>query len=253
MKWLCPGCERLSDLTSFQVDGGVLTAKCVSCGATTSATADDASSPPAPEPVRASAPPPAMISPPRPSLQLASAAGASNVVALRNPTSDAVNAARDSADGNPFAIPEGVCPKCLSPRPASALACPACGVAFANFDANAIPIPEWLRTQWIALLQRWDETSAHEKLRTRALETSELAALGRLYRLRLAWKPDDPIAARGRDEVLRLALIPSTLPSTPLAPAERSPVAIAAAVLFFVVLMTAVFFAARNLLRPTDL
>jgi hypothetical protein len=41
------------------------------------------------------------------------------------------------------------------------------------------------------------------------MNQGELAQLGRLYRLRLADLPTDPYATRGRDEVLRLAVLPS--------------------------------------------
>ncbi|MCC6337988.1 MAG: hypothetical protein IT380_28850 [Myxococcales bacterium] len=241
MKVLCPHCERLVELERFRVEGGVLRVTCSRCGAESQApgardagasTAGPASSP-SPEatsggPAELRAPPVSAPLPssaptaspgaataraheaaPRPPSQpprvsLASSPGASNVVMLRTATVDAIERAAQSADGDPFAVPEGHCPKCLARRDGSAT-CPQCGVQFDAFlEANVAP-PVWLRDAWLALLRDWGDEVAHEGLRRRAQREEALVALGRLYRLRLAVEPNDPIAEKGRADVLRLA------------------------------------------------
>jgi hypothetical protein len=149
----------------------------------------------------------------RPALQLTSAPGLSNVVALRTPGADAVQAAADAAMSMPFAVPEGRCPKCISPKTPNAQSCAYCGLTFAQFDPHVVEPPQWLSYEWVGLLGRWDDEDRHVALRQRALQEQELAALGRLYRLRLAAHVEDPIAQRGRDEVLRLALIRNPAPT----------------------------------------
>ena len=68
--------------------------------------------------------------------------------------------------------------------------------------------PRWLRDEWLALLRDWGNESKHAQVRRKAQQLDALAAVGRLYRLRLAAAPEDPIAAQGREDVLRLAAVP---------------------------------------------
>jgi hypothetical protein len=68
------------------------------------------------------------------------------------------------------------------------------------------PSPE-LETALRAALESWDDPFAHERLLALAGARGELAALGRFYRLRLVAAPFDPVAQRGRDEVLRRASV----------------------------------------------
>jgi hypothetical protein len=66
------------------------------------------------------------------------------------------------------------------------------------------PSPE-LRAVWTDLVGRWDDMKAHDAAVASIAARAELAAMGRLYRIRLARQPLDPIALRGRDEVVRIA------------------------------------------------
>ncbi len=207
MKFVCSNCERLVALEDFRVEGGVLVARCSKCGSETR------SQPPG-EPREVEeprVPAPAPSAPPRPALALASA-GHSNVVALRTPVVEAVEAAAKAAS-SPFEVPDGLCPKCLTPRLASAQECHACGLSFERGAPEGLEPAGWLSDAWVELLAHWDDEARHESLRNLAVERGELAPVGRLYRLRLAWQPQDPFAVKGRDEVLRLALLPSTAPA----------------------------------------
>jgi hypothetical protein len=132
------------------------------------------------------------------------------VVSLRTPTVEAIARAASSAQEKPFDVPAGYCPKCITKRTPQALACPSCGLTFSTATADSFEPSDWLKEQWLKLLGAWGDDKQHEALRVQAMNHDELAPLGRLYRLRLADHPTDPYAVRGRDEVLRLAVLPHT-------------------------------------------
>ncbi len=77
---------------------------------------------------------------------------------------------------------------------------------------------------WAELRARWDDPLAHRAFLSHQVDLAALARAGARYRAVLAATPDDPIAAAGRDEVLRkatllgLASLPRTAP-----PARASP------------------------------
>jgi hypothetical protein len=190
VKFLCSHCDRLVALERFSLDGSTLVVTCGVCGEQNRSTSV---TPPigAPAVTAAGAVPPA---------------GAP--VALRTPVVEAIARAAASAKDNPFAVPDGHCPKCLTRRMPDVLACPSCGMSFGQAVPEAFDPSDWLKGEWLALLSSWGEDGRHERLRAEAMNKGELAPLGRLYRLRLASFPEDPYAVRGRDEVLRLAVLP---------------------------------------------
>ena len=206
MKFLCPQCERLVELRDFKLEGATLVLTCPACLMSSRVT-------PGSSPPMALVPlVPVTTTGERPALQLTSFPGVSNVVALRTPGADAVQSAAEAARTAPLAIPEGRCPKCISLRAPESKSCAYCGLTFAQFDPSQVEPPAWLKTAWVEVLSHWDLEDQHVALRQRALQEQELPAVGRLYRLRLAVHAEDPIAQRGRDEVLRLALIRSAPP-----------------------------------------
>ena len=206
MKYLCPQCERLVDLREFKLDGASLVVTCPACHSASRV------APPSSPAIALVPLVPVTSTGERPALQLTSFPGVSNVVALRPPGADAVQSAAEAARTDPFAVPEGRCPKCVSPEPPGANSCPYCGLTFAQFDPSVVEPPAWLKTNWVDLLAHWDDEERHVEVRQGALRAQELASLGRLYRLRLAAVAEDSIAQHGRDEVLRLALIRSPTP-----------------------------------------
>ncbi len=195
MKFLCTRCERLVELLDFKLEAASLVLTCPSCGGHSRAGS------------------PASITGERPALQLKSIPGTSNVVALRSPGSDAVAAAAEASATAPFGVPAGRCPKCIAPRPSNASTCTQCGLTFSAFDPSQVAPTGWLERAWIDLLADWGNEPLHAKLRVRALAEQDLATVGRLYRLRLVAHAEDPFAQRGRDEVLRLALVPTKAPT----------------------------------------
>jgi hypothetical protein len=212
VKFLCTHCDRLVEMERFALDGSSLVVTCPACGGESRAAS--AASPAAPEPPDAApadaAPLPAPSAAPSPPPKRAAAPAQASVVSLRTPTVEAIARAATSAKQKPFEVPSGYCPKCLSKRGADALACPNCGLTFAGAAAESFAPSEWLQGQWLRLLAGWGDEKLHESVRAQTMNHGELAPLGRLYRLRLADFPTDPYAIRGRDEVLRLAVLPHT-------------------------------------------
>jgi hypothetical protein len=202
VKYLCERCDRLAEPRGFRRDGGMLVMTCARCGAETRATwVESAAAESAAEPVAA---PGTAASP-----SAAPVSSVARVVPLH-----AVPPPPSDAGEDPFEVPPGRCPKCVAPRPSSGSSCHQCGLVFANFvAAESEPSPE-LRAAWTGLIGRWDDMGAHDRTMAAAVARGELAAVGRLYRIRLARQPRDPIATRGRDEVLRRATTTSPLLSS---------------------------------------
>jgi uncharacterized OB-fold protein len=216
VKVLCPACERLAPLEQYTLEAGVLVVTCARCGVATRAVAEQSS--PGAVPVvavagqgdehsataRSTMPSGApTLAPPR--VSLASTPGASNVVVLRTAGHEAVQKAAQAADEGPFKVPEGVCPKCLATRAPERETCPHCGIDFARFEEATVLPPQWLRDAWVELLRDWGNEKLHGQLRRKAQQADALPSIGRLYRIRQAWVPEDPIAEEGRADILRLA------------------------------------------------
>jgi transcription elongation factor Elf1 len=208
VKAVCPSCERLIDVTAVKVVADTAFIGCPKCGVESALPVTSKALPPLADTPKAAPPTPVLSrkTPGPRALVLASSAEASNVVMLRAPMAAAVESARAMAeDDAALAVPDGFCPKCLSKRPVSALACSTCGLSFANVDLASLEPPSWLASMWKELLLAWDDEARHAALRRLAMEREDLPALARLYRLRLAHMPDDPWAQRGRDEVFAAA------------------------------------------------
>jgi hypothetical protein len=90
---------------------------------------------------------------------------------------------------------------------------------------------------WAGLRARWDEPAAHRAFLAGCADLEALARAGARYRTMLQERPDDAIAAAGRDEVLRkatvlgLAAVPRTAPPAPVSPWVRRSLLFALAVL----------------------
>jgi transcription elongation factor Elf1 len=226
VKAVCPSCERLIDVTAVKVVGESAFIGCAKCGVESALPITTGELPTLPETPKAAPPLPlsSRKTPGPRALVLASSAEASNVVMLRAPTAAAVDSARAFADADPFMAPDGFCPKCVSRRE-GATACPTCGLVYANVEVDQLRPPEDLAAMWKELLREWGDESRHAAVRRLAMERSQLPELARLYRLRLAAMPEDPIAQRGRDDVLAAATSVVLLPRGQPQPAQ-APVAV---------------------------
>jgi len=187
VKFLCPACERLTAFSAFRVEGPSLVLRCSRCGAESRSPAAES----------ASAPSGAAMG-----LKASPALGL-KVVPREPDQAELPEASLD--EGDPFSAPVGFCPKCVAVRTPSAATCAQCGLVFANFRPEELQPSPGLAELWRGVLPRWDDVSEHDRLLQAAAIQGELATVGRLYRIRLARSADDPIAQRGRDEVLRLA------------------------------------------------
>lgn len=99
---------------------------------------------------------------------------------------------------------------------------------------------------WAELLGRWDDEGAHRAFLDRFRDLDGLARAGGLYRDVLAARPDDAVARRWRDEVVRratvagLASLPRSTPGVAQAPRWVRPALVAllgAAIAFCTVLL----------------
>lgn len=221
MKFLCPACERLSELTQFRFDAGALVVRCEACGRETRTESGSGPSTAAAAPASASPAATPFAAP-------------AKVISLR-----AVELPDRALDGDPEQAPEGFCPKCIAPRLPEAGACQACGLVYVNY-VPAPASPE-LRAQWERVLGSWSDATVHDAFLRFASARGELPGAGRLYRIQLARRPADPLAARGRQEVIRLA---SASAASALAPSPagegltgvKKPVQLALAALAVIVL-----------------
>ena len=165
----------------------------------------------------------------------------------------ASSGAAGSAEIDPFMPPPGYCPKCIGVRKDGAVVCPYCGLEYARYRGEDFEPSPALYSTWQGVHQLWSSKSAHDKVLALASERGELALLGRLYRIRQAWFPEDEVARRGREEVLRLASAGSGLmPSEP--PDKRTKMKTAMlGIVFFILMIIAVTVAMKAremLLKP---
>jgi len=139
---------------------------------------------------------------------------------------------------DPFMPPPGFCPKCIGVRKEGAVVCPYCGLDYARFRPEESRPSGAVASTWLGVVELWESKGAHDKVLALSSERGELAALGRLYRIRLARNPEDAMAKRGREEVLRLAAASSTLLSS-APPDKRTKMRMAGLGLLFLMLMVA--------------
>ncbi|AGC48602.1 hypothetical protein MYSTI_07330 [Myxococcus stipitatus DSM 14675] len=246
MKFQCEACERLIPLESFRVEAAVLVVTCQRCGAEsrarTSVRATGESASPAQTAVSSGVSGPAQVavsggasipaahaaarvsasgegtSPPRAPVDTLTAPSPerASVAPLRMVRGATPHAAPD--DEVLFTPPAGHCPKCVSVRRPTAVSCSQCGLVYANFVAEDHTPSAELMDAWRALAARWEEWPEHERFLSTAMGRGELASAGRLYRVRLARVPDDAMAQRAREEVVRRATLVVTTEAEPQGP-----------------------------------
>jgi hypothetical protein len=201
VKFLCPTCQALAEATRYRVERGTLHLHCAQCGVESATDVPEAARS---VPDRASTGS-AKILPLRAELAPRAASAAQVPTPQPRPPSSA------QTEVEPLAVPDGYCPKCISPRSREAPACGQCGLVFDSASPEEYQPAPALLASWIRLLGAWEDPSGHERFLREASTQGELAATGRLYRIRLAQAPDDPLARRGRDEVIRLATAAASL------------------------------------------
>ncbi|MGV3621730.1 MAG: hypothetical protein ACO1OB_12975 [Archangium sp.] len=169
----CPRCDYTGEAAGLSLAGSTVVAQCGSCRHHFDVAARR---------------------PSRPALRL--------VTPLTLPS---VNAMTPGA--NPFSPPGTCCPKCAAQK-RSLLNCVACGADFGKLEVMSLQPPRWLREMWGMVWMNWNDITAHESMLTEAIKRDALPALARLYRVRLAWSPLEPMATACLKEVSRRAALP---------------------------------------------
>ena len=184
--FLCPACERLTAFSEFRIEGDALVLQCARCRVESRTQATDVA--------------------PSAAATIAAAASASATAPPHKAALEPIPTQTDRDAGEEILpVPEGHCPKCVAVRPTQASSCAYCGLVFSNYKPEELKPSTALAEHFRRLLSKWDDVEEHDRVIQAALTQGELAVLGRLYRIRLTRSADDAFAARGRDEVLRLA------------------------------------------------
>ena len=177
MKGRCAACGQPLEVVDFRLAEGLVVVRCPACGREQRLALSEAGG---------AAPP--GLSPPRPSASSDAAAGRAIDPSVEPPL--------------------GFCPKCIAPRAQAASACPSCGLLFANFQPGDHDPPEPILSAWRVLSARWGAEEEHTRFLQLAGAAEGLAAAGRLYRIRLAQSPGDPLARAGVEAALKMASAP---------------------------------------------
>jgi predicted nucleic acid-binding Zn-ribbon protein len=193
VKLLCEACGRLSPAAGARVEGQRVYIRCGACGRESEVAVASAERP------------------------------APKVLSLQR-VNDAVDlAAKAACSEDPFAVPADRCPKCIGERDPDALTCPRCGLVYVNYVPEELAPSSELAGAFRAAMEKWDERPAHDAVLGIAIRTGELSALGRLYRIRQAAAPLDPVARRGLDEVVRRASAGSEILQRPVPRNDGAP------------------------------
>lgn len=184
---LCPHCAHLGPVGALSLDEGRVTTQCERCGEATGLG------------VVASRPSRHLrVVDPGP---VSSPLEAKRAVS-RGPAGVRSTQGKAPLSEEPFEVPDSHCAKCISPRGAG----PSCGRCGLDFSASPrIEVPAWLASQWALVWDEWDSAEHHHRLLSCAEREDALWALGRLYRIRLLWSPEDPTATRACADLVRRA------------------------------------------------
>lgn len=103
------------------------------------------------------------------------------------------------------------CPKCGKKRSPESQSCPRCGLVFDLWHADgSVPLASLDdpgTELWRKVEANWSDTAVHDDFIKHCLQTSSLAAAGRLYRERLDQDPKDSIAVHMQGQVLAKATV----------------------------------------------
>jgi hypothetical protein len=208
MNGLCSACKQPVEVVDFRLGEGIVVVRCTACGKQQQLSLSEASGGAVVQQA------PAKAAPAAPPAQRPPA-----------PVPPAAAAPRATAIEVAFEPPEGFCPKCVAPRSRQATSCPACGLVYANAAAStALQPSSSLKAAFAALAARWSDAAAHVRFLHQAAAGGELAAAGRLYRIRLAQAPTDAQARASLDAAVKMASAPVSVAAIKSAvPAETVP------------------------------
>jgi hypothetical protein len=195
MNGLCSACKQPVEVVDFRLGEGIVVVRCSACGKQQRLSLSEASDGASP------------TSPRTPPARLPSAAPPSPPPAPR--PAPVVLA---------FEAPAGFCPKCIAPRSGEAKSCPSCGLDFSKALSGDVQPSSALVSAFSALAAQWADAAAHARFLHLAREGGELAAAGRLYRIRLAAFPDDAVARASLEATVKMASAPVSVAAIKNAP-----------------------------------
>jgi hypothetical protein len=183
MNGLCSFCKQPVEVVDIRLGEGIVVVRCPACGKQQRLSLSEASGElEAPAPAApAAAPLPRLASP-------------SGPPPLRGVTIAPA-----------FEAPAGFCPKCIAPRAQGAKSCPSCGLDFAKAPSSDVKPSSALVSAYSTLAEQWGAAPAHVRFLQFAADRGELAAAGRLYRIRLAGFPDDAVARASLEATVKMA------------------------------------------------
>jgi hypothetical protein len=193
MNGLCPACKQPVEVVDFRLAEGIVVVRCAACGTQQRLALSEAGG------AESRAPLPAQVPPGAPSPQ------------SLPPQPLAIQPA--------FEPPAAFCPKCVAPRKQDASSCPSCGLVFGKALSSDVRPSATLAAAFVVLAAHWDDAQAHARFLHLAAEGSELAAAGRLYRIRLAEAPRDAVARAGLEATVKMASAPVSVAAIKSAPA----------------------------------
>jgi hypothetical protein len=191
MNGLCPLCKQPVEVADFRLGEGIVVVRCPSCGNEQRLALSEAS------------------------VAVPKAAGPARAPATPLPPSAAP---APLAIQPVFEPPAAFCPKCVSPRKPGSPSCPSCGLVFGQAVALDVKPSAALLSAYAALAARWDDAPAHTRFLHLAAAGGELAAAGRLYRIRLAQAPGDGVARASLEATVKMASAPVSVAAIKSAP-----------------------------------
>jgi hypothetical protein len=183
MNGLCSACKQPVEVVDFRLGEGIVVVRCPACGKQQRLSLSEASGD---------------LEAPAPALAKAAPEAPSAALNLPPPV-------RQAGMEPAFEPPAGFCPKCVAPRRPEAKSCPSCGLVFGKALSGDVTPSSALVSAFSALAARWGEAPAHVTFLQLAAERGELAAAGRLYRIRLAKVPQDAVARASLEATVKMA------------------------------------------------
>ena len=150
-----------------------------------------------------------------------------------------------------------LCPKCWTEQPASD-ACRKCGLVYAKWQGNLGEDDEYTGIageMWAKCEEKWDDAARHDAFLMFCRREGSLPFAAARYRAALKNKPDDPVARKRLDELVKLAEFAAQAEmakDSPRKKGDRSParsVAIMAAGAALVLAAAVAFFYFMKLVR----
>lgn len=116
---------------------------------------------------------------------------------------------------DPVAVPHGCCPKCIGPRPETAVACPSCGLVYERFHLSQVAPQDALLNAFVWLQVEGAPVEEHSRLLARAELLGELPRVLRLYRIVQVREPNHPTVAQVLADAVKIASAPLAVAPPP--------------------------------------